>query len=146
MFYPIFNLYYNNNTIIITHVNKTNKVPISGKPVLRRCKPRPVSIQHLKSSGSMQPILPYWRNALIIHMTIMSCHVLTYGRVNHSTHDDIAREESRTRDPLVTVKGIRPCLQNLEQIQMCIVLMFKEPPGGHFKFPILVMKIIVLNL
>ena len=41
--------------------------------------------------------------ALIMHMTITSCQVLTYGGVIQSSHDGIAAEEPRTRDLSVTV-------------------------------------------
>ena len=37
---------------------------------------------------------------------------------------------------ILNFKGISQYLHNREQIQTCIVFMLKQPPGGHFKFPI----------
>ena len=84
--------------------------PEPGNPVLRRCTIISIpdadlfqSNTHLSSTGSIQHMLPYWRIALIMHMTIASCQVLVFdGRVNRSPHDSSAVEEPRTRDLSVT--------------------------------------------
>ena len=84
--------------------------PEPGNPVLRRCTIIIIpdsdlfqSNTHISSPGSIQHMLPIWRIALILHMTIASCQVLVfYGLVNRSPHDSVAAGESRTRDLSVT--------------------------------------------
>ena len=69
--------------------------------------------------GGIWIFLPYFHSILshtLFSFSTMSCPMLTC---------------------IPNFKRICPCLQNPEQIQMCIVFILKQPPIGHFEFPIL---------